>query len=114
MPYLIKLILDYKPALLNRERRVKELFKSFSDENDDEDESESKETKKLKKIDAREKKINDLFKQLEKAKKDWLKVRDKELPENASEEEKLHYQLVLTFKKKVLKEKRLIMILHIL
>jgi RNA polymerase primary sigma factor len=76
VPYLIQLILDYKEALLNRERRVKELFKSFANEENDEDENISKETKKLKKISIREKKINELFKKLEKAKKDWEKVID--------------------------------------
>ncbi|RUM57440.1 MAG: RNA polymerase sigma factor RpoD, partial [Nautilia sp.] len=76
VPYLIQLILDYKNALLDRERRVKELFKSFSDDENEEDEDISKETKKLKKISAREKKINELFKNLEKAKKEWEKVID--------------------------------------
>ena len=32
VPYLIDFILDYKEPLINRERRVKELFKSFDDE----------------------------------------------------------------------------------
>ena len=32
VPYLIDFILDYKEALINRERRVKELFKSFDDD----------------------------------------------------------------------------------
>ena len=111
VPYLIELILDYKAALLNRERRVKELFKSFSDEGDDEDDTESKETKKLKKISAREKKINDLFKQLEKAKKDWEKVIDEydELIANQdmNDVEKTHKILSLTYKKKIVKDKLL-------
>ena len=111
VPYLIELILDYKPALLNRERRVKELFKSFSDEGEDEDDDESKETKKLKKIDAREKKINDLFKQLEKAKKDWEKVIDEydEVIANTDmdEIERTHKILTLTYKKKIVKDKLL-------
>ena len=111
VPYLIDLILDYKEALLNRERRVKELFKSFSDEGDDEDDTESKETKKLKKISAREKKINDLFKQLEKAKKDWEKVIDEydEVIANKDmdELERTHKILTLTYKKKIVKDKLL-------
>jgi RNA polymerase primary sigma factor len=111
VPYLIDLILDYKEALLNRERRVKELFKSFSDEGDDDDDSESKETKKLKKIDAREKKINDLFKQLDKAKKDWEKVIDEydEVIANTEmdELERTHKILTLTYKKKIVKDKLL-------
>jgi len=111
VPYLIDLILDYKEALLNRERRVKELFKSFSDDGDDDDNDESKETKKLKKIDAREKKINDLFKQLEKAKKDWEKVIDEydEVIANKDmdELERTHKILTLTYKKKIVKDKLL-------
>ena len=43
VPYLIGYILNYKEPLLNRERRVKELFKSFEDEKveaaDDKEES---------------------------------------------------------------------------
>jgi RNA polymerase primary sigma factor len=111
VPYLIDLILDYKEALLNRERRVKELFKSFSDEGDDDDDTESKETKKLKKIDAREKKINDLFKQLDKAKKDWEKVIDEYDAVIADTEmdelERTHKILSLTYKKKIVKDKLL-------
>ena len=38
VPYLIDFILDYKEPLINRERRVKELFKSFDDEEKNEDE----------------------------------------------------------------------------
>jgi RNA polymerase primary sigma factor len=110
VPYLIDLILDYKEPLLNRERRVKELFKSFSDDSDDDDE-ESKETKKQKKISAREKKINDLFKQLEKAKKEWEKVIDEYdevvANEDMDELERTHKILTLTYKKKVVKDKLL-------
>ena len=110
VPYLIELILDYKEPLLNRERRVKELFKSFSDE-EDENENESKETKKLKKIDAREKKIHELFKQLEKAKKEWEKVIDEYDAVIADKEmdkiEKTYKILSLTYKKKIVKDKLL-------
>jgi len=105
IPYLIDFILDYKEPLINRERRVKELFKSFEEEEENEESKESLEDKKSSKRSKREKKVIEAFKALEKAKKDWLKVRDKKLPEDASEEEKLHHQLVLTFKKKILKEK---------
>jgi len=41
VPYLIDFILDYKEPLINRERRVKELFRSFEDEKDDDDADES-------------------------------------------------------------------------
>ena len=108
VPYLIDFILDYKEPLINRERRVKELFKSFEEEADEEEEENlDKEAKKAKKYSKREKKIIELFKALEKAKKEWLKVRDKELPEDASPEEKFHHELVVAFKKKQLKERLL-------
>ncbi len=111
VPYLIQLILDYQPALLNRERRVKELFKSFSNEENDEDDETSKETKKLKKISIREKKINELFKKLEKAKKDWEKVIDEydEIIANKDidEVERTHKILTLTYKKKIVKDRLL-------
>ncbi|BCD67924.1 RNA polymerase sigma factor RpoD [Nitratiruptor sp. YY09-18] len=106
VPYLIDFILDYKEPLINRERRVKELFKSFEEEGDEE-ESLDKEERKKAKYSKREKRIIELFKALEKAKKEWLKVRDKELPEDASEEEKFHHELVVAFKKKQMKEKLL-------
>ncbi len=117
VPYLIDFILDYKEALLNRERRVKELFKSFDDDlessDDEEDEVESeeeneedKEKKPKKKGDNnRDKKVIESFKALEKAKKDWVKISSIELPEDATEEEKMHHELNLAFKKKILKAK---------
>jgi RNA polymerase primary sigma factor len=114
VPYLVNLILDYKEALLNRERRVKELFKSFSDEEDDDDNDDgtSKETKRLKKIDVREKKINDLFKALQKAKKDWESVietydnllLDKEALKDI---DTFHGLMKLAYKKSVVKKKLL-------
>jgi len=111
VPYLIQLILDYKPALLNRERRVKELFKSFSEDDSDEDESISKETKKLKKISVREKKINELFKNLDKSKKEWEKViedYDEIIADTKMDEtERTHKILSLTYKKKIVKDKLL-------
>ncbi|MFY4724350.1 RNA polymerase sigma factor RpoD [Campylobacter jejuni] len=118
VPYLIDFILDYKEPLINRERRVKELFKSFDDEekNDDKldeldiDEDEENETeletdeentkKNSKKEDERTLKVIEKFKALEKAKKDWLKTsKDKE-----SEDELLD-KLSIAFKKNILKEK---------
>ncbi len=118
VPYLIDFILDYREPLINRERRVKELFKSFDDEekgddklddleldeeeNDEElensDEEASKKTSK--KEDERTLKVIEKFKALEKAKKDWLKVsKDKE-----SGDELLD-KLGIAFKKNILKEK---------
>ncbi|HFP7721559.1 TPA: RNA polymerase sigma factor RpoD [Campylobacter jejuni] len=118
VPYLIDFILDYKEPLINRERRVKELFKSFDDEekNDDKldeldiDEEEENETeletdeentkKNSKKEDERTLKVIEKFKALEKAKKDWLKTsKDKE-----SGDELLD-KLSIAFKKNILKEK---------
>ncbi|MBC5857081.1 RNA polymerase sigma factor RpoD [Campylobacter jejuni] len=118
VPYLIDFILDYKEPLINRERRVKELFKSFDDEekSDDKldeldiDEDEENETelevdeenikKNTKKEDERTLKVIEKFKALEKAKKDWLKTsKDKE-----SGDELLD-KLSIAFKKDILKEK---------
>ncbi|HBK6303952.1 RNA polymerase sigma factor RpoD [Campylobacter jejuni] len=120
VPYLIDFILDYKEPLINRERRVKELFKSFDDEEKsddkldkldiDEDEDEENETeleldeentkKNSKKEDERTLKVIEKFKALEKAKKDWLKTsKDKE-----SGDELLD-KLSIAFKKNILKEK---------
>jgi len=110
VPYLIDFILDYKEPLINRERRVKELFRSFDDddEDDDEDDENSSKAKKTNsKILKRTKKVQESFKLLEKAKKDWMKASFKPLKENATEEEKLHYDLTLSFKKKILKERLL-------
>ncbi|EGT2996079.1 RNA polymerase sigma factor RpoD [Campylobacter jejuni] len=116
--YLIDFILDYKEPLINRERRVKELFKSFDDEeksddkldeldidedeeNETELESDEENTKKnSKKEDERTLKVIEKFKALEKAKKDWLKTsKDKE-----SGDELLD-KLSIAFKKNILKEK---------
>ncbi|TQV63425.1 MAG: RNA polymerase sigma factor RpoD [Sulfurovum sp.] len=47
VPYLIDYILNYKEPLLNRERRVKELFKSFEDEKGDDDSSNDEDTEEL-------------------------------------------------------------------
>lgn len=111
VPYLIDLILDYKEALLNRERRVKELFKNFGDEADDEGDKDSKETKRIKKITAREKKINELFATLSKVKKEWekhIEEYDEIILNNTLEGlEKLHRVMVLTYKKKIVKDRLL-------
>ncbi len=107
VPYLIDFILDYKEPLINRERRVKELFKSFEESDSDESDDESESAKKSTKDNKRVAKVVETFKALEKAKKDWMKTLAKAPGEEASEEEKFHYQLVLSFKKKVLKERLL-------
>lgn len=124
VPYLIDFILDYKEPLINRERRVKELFKSFDEENDEsEDEDESIEEEyeydenddsenknsalkkvALKKLDKRSEKVIESFKALEKAKKEWMKIVSKQNI-SVEEESDLTAKLNLTFKKKVLKDK---------
>jgi len=119
VPYLIEFILDYKEPLINRERRVKELFKSFEDEKEDTDDNNSNddtsstEVAAEKTLTAKDKtrveKVSTSFKALEKAKKDWLKLADK-FPENLDgdpTEEIIQYYLGVTFKKAVLKEKLL-------
>lgn len=117
VPYLIDFILDYKEPLINRERRVKELFKSFEDDdsndddsNDDDSNDDDNEEKTLSAKDkTRVDKVSTSFKALEKAKKDWIKLTEK-APENLDEElneEIITYFLTLTFKKSVLKEKLL-------
>ena len=113
VPYLIDFILDYKEPLINRERRVKELFKSFEDEKDDgdDDADDDAEGKTLSAKDkSRVEKVTTSFKALEKAKKDWLKVLEK-APENLDSdeltEEIVHFYLAVTWKKAVLKEKLL-------
>ncbi|WP_256444124.1 RNA polymerase sigma factor RpoD [Sulfurovum mangrovi] len=105
VPYLIDYILNYKGPLLNRERRVKELFKSFEDEksSDKEDEDENEGSPK---DDSRVKQVVDSFKQLEKAKKEWMKSRDemhKVIDDGGDEEKVLHERLKVAFKKELLK-----------
>ncbi len=114
VPYLIDFILDYKEPLINRERRVKELFKSFEDEKDDSDDNDdSDDSSAEQSLSAKDKsrvdKVSSSFKALEKAKKDWVKAADK-TPANLDDglsEETVQYYLTVTFKKAVLKEKLL-------
>ncbi|MDQ7085059.1 MAG: RNA polymerase sigma factor RpoD [Sulfurovum sp.] len=121
VPYLIGYIINYRQPLLNRERRVKELFKSFEDEKvSTEEESSSESTdesivkipvkptvKKAPKDDKRVKQVIDSFKQLEKCKKDWMKARE-ELDIFLEEESDtlivLHESLKVAFKKDLLKK----------
>ena len=112
VPFLIDFILDYKEPLINRERRVKELFKSFEDEsesededieNDEDEESEDEEApKKSLKNDKRAEKVIESFRALEKAKKEWLKTVNKQ---EKVEVEDTMSKLTLAFKKKILKDK---------
>ncbi|ADN09265.1 RNA polymerase sigma factor RpoD [Sulfurimonas autotrophica] len=114
VPYLIDFILDYKEPLINRERRVKELFKSFEDEKDDGDDNDDSDDDSAEKTlsvkdKSRVDKVSTSFKALEKAKKDWVKAAEK-VPENLGDELSegtVQYYLTVTFKKAVLKEKLL-------
>jgi len=111
VPYLIDYILNYKEPLLNRERRVKELFKSFEDEKgdsdkEDADESEESEGSEKPKNDKRVKQVVESFKRLEKAKKEWMKAREglDELLANETDPVKIiHERLKIAFKKEQLK-----------
>ncbi|MBU0632443.1 RNA polymerase sigma factor RpoD [bacterium] len=122
VPYLIDFILDYKEPLINRERRVKELFKSFEDEKEEDDSEDSEdiddsddtdEESSEKVFSAKDKKrvekVVFSFKALEKAKKDWVKSADKILELNTEnlDEELVMTMLTATFKKSILKEKLL-------
>ncbi|MDD3463473.1 MAG: RNA polymerase sigma factor RpoD, partial [Sulfurospirillaceae bacterium] len=115
VPYLIDFMLDYKESLINRERRVKELFKSFEDDEDDDSDSDDSdsddsydddaEEKKTfsKKDNTRTEKVIESFKSLERAKKDWMKTITK-APENTTDREELMtHDLTVAFKKKLLK-----------
>lgn len=114
VPYLINFILDYKEPLINRERRVKELFKSFEDEKEDDDSDDSADLDAEEKIlstkdKTRVEKVSESFKALEKAKKDWIKLTEK-MPKNLDgelTEEIVSYFLGITYKKSILKEKLL-------
>jgi RNA polymerase primary sigma factor len=85
--YLLDFILDYKDSLINRERRVKELFKSFEGEDDDEtldvdvsaDADDLNEIAASKADNKRVEKVLGSFEALDKAKKEWEKTNRKEL-----------------------------------
>ncbi|HIQ27041.1 MAG TPA: RNA polymerase sigma factor RpoD [Sulfurovum sp.] len=111
VPYLIGYIINYKDPLLNRERRVKELFKSFEDEktstddNADENLDETNDSS-VPKDDKRVKQVVESFKQLEKAKKEWMKAREEldTFLETATDDIAiLHERLKIAYKKEQLK-----------
>ena len=119
VPYLIDFILEYKEPLVNRERKVKELFRNFDDEDSDdssnsdseeieeeeeEEGNEDKPSKKIKKLDKRAETIIASFKVLEKAKKDWLKFQTKEEAKSDDEQDLMQFNLSAAFKKKVVKD----------
>jgi len=108
VPYLIDYILNYKEPLLNRERRVKELFKSFEDGSDEEAEGEEEEESKDEKASKRVIQVVERFKALEKAKKEWMKEKEKYdtmVEDGDTKEDALfHQHLKVAFKKYLLKE----------
>ena len=113
VPYLIDFILEYKEPLVNRERKVKELFRNFDDEESDDSSDDSTEVevdkekedgKKQKKLDKRATTIVEAFKILEKAKKDWLKFLNKESAKSEEETDQMQHNLAIAFKKRILKE----------
>jgi RNA polymerase primary sigma factor len=126
VPYLIDFILEYKEPLVNRERKVKELFKNFDDDETESEEDEDLEDlddsdldldensgdteeekisgKKQKKLDKRAQTIIEAFKELEKAKKDWLKFQAKETAKSDDEMDQMTFNLAVAFKKRILKE----------
>ncbi|WRF11579.1 RNA polymerase sigma factor RpoD [Helicobacter pylori] len=111
VPYLIDFIYAYKDALINRERRVKELFRSFDDDDEnsvsdskkDEDE-ENEEGKKVvsEKDKKRVEKVQESFKALDKAKKEWLKALEAPVDEK---EDELVRLLTLAYKRQTLKDR---------
>ena len=112
VPYLIDYILNYKQPLLNRERRVKELFKSFEDTNNDDDDDENadendeKSTEVAKGDNKRVTQVVDSFNYLEKTKKDWIKIRNElsKFLESSSDEDKIfHERFKVAFKKNQVK-----------
>ncbi len=109
VPYLIDYIINYREPLLNRERRVKELFKSFEDIVDDsvDDAKESNKEKAPPKDNKRVKQVVDSFKLLEKSKKEWMKERDDLKRAEDSKEDKIkiiHERLKVAYKKEQLKD----------
>ena len=122
VPYLIDFILEYKEPLVNRERKVKELFKNFDDDTEEEEEEEEIEDyeddlsadveddeKKLsgakqKKLDKRAQTIIEAFKNLEKTKKEWLKFQAKEVAKSNDEVDVMTFDLAVAFKKRLLKD----------
>ena len=115
--YLIQFILNYKDSLINRERRVKELFKSFGEEEEEEEEEEDyddteegeadgeEDQKSISKKDQkRVDKVLDAFKSLEKAKKEWEKTNKFEMSGDAMDGDNLLNILTNAYKKRMVKE----------
>lgn len=127
VPYLIDFIYGYKDALINRERRVKELFKSFDDTQRDDDscdvvdvfgeefdfeENKPKGKKNTKADEMRIEKVLNSFQALNDAKNDWLKILQKDREYEAKgiaieSDEELFHKLMLAYKKHILKQRLL-------
>ncbi|RXJ68224.1 RNA polymerase sigma factor RpoD [Halarcobacter ebronensis] len=130
VPYLIDFILEYREPLVNRERKVKELFRNFDDEDSDDDDDldddddndndidddddndndndidvdDDTPKKSNRKLDKRAETIIVAFKSLEKAKKEWLKFQSKETAKSDEEYDQMQFNLAVAFKKRILKE----------
>lgn len=114
--YLIQFIINYREALINRERRVKELFKSFGDEEEEEEEVDeyedegepeegAEEERAISKKDQkRVEKVLEAFKTLEKAKKEWEKTNKFEIVGDPLLPENLLNILTNAYKKRMVKE----------
>ncbi|MDR2905309.1 MAG: RNA polymerase sigma factor RpoD [Helicobacteraceae bacterium] len=111
--YLLDFVIAYKGALINRERRVKELFKNFDDDEDDEELEGSEveiddvaDSDVLPKNDSkRVEKVLESFDALENAKKEWEKTNRKELFAQENIAQRTLALLICAFKKNIVKEK---------
>jgi len=111
IPYLVQFVMDYKEPLINRERKVKELFKSY-DQNEESDHEEivgnKNTTEKAKQkqnfYENREKHIRKDFKVIEKASKElMLFEKQYKKPKSPDSIKKLFDILCFAFKRHQLK-----------
>lgn len=123
VPYLIDFIHDYKDALINRERRVKELFKSFDDDDDTNDDSGDERTtkapdpekppkNKAQKDEKRVERVLSSFGALMDAKNEWMAVLQTKPPKPKRKTKKSemifwHFMLTLAHHQQILKKKLL-------
>ncbi len=111
IPYLVQFVMDYKEPLVNRERKVKELFKSY-DQNEESDQEEivgkknatEKAKQKQQFYENREKHIRKDFKVIEKASKElMLFEKQYKKPKSPDNIKKLFDILSFAFKRHQLK-----------
>ncbi|MEF3190931.1 MAG: RNA polymerase sigma factor RpoD [Campylobacterales bacterium] len=115
VPYLLQFILNYRDALINRERKVKELFKSFGDDEEEFEEEEAEfeeeedeDTEQMSKKDfKRAEKVMESFNELEKAKKEWEKYLQQDSEDDDTTVEGLQKILTRAYKKNIVKERLL-------